>query len=74
MDKSHKSNVKQKKTDVKEALWFDSIYMVLKQAKLIHMLLEVTTVVHPGGALGEERRGGVWNTGDVLLLKCVFSL
>lgn len=37
-DKAYKSNVEQKKTDTKEVLWFDSICMMLKQAKLSHSI------------------------------------
>lgn len=38
LDKAHKSNVEQKKTDTKEFLWFDSICMMLEQAKLSHSI------------------------------------
>lgn len=38
VDKAHKSNVEQKKTDTKEVLQFDSICMMLKQAKLSHSI------------------------------------
>lgn len=33
VDKAHKSNAEQKKTDTKEVFWLHSICMMLKQAK-----------------------------------------
>lgn len=65
MDKSHKSNVKQKKADTKKAISFDSMCIMFKNRP--HWSVTSQDSDSSWGVLEENRRGGFWDADNVLV-------
>lgn len=71
MNGSH-TNVEWKKTDVKEYVLYESIYMKLNNWQKLPMIIKVIIVPSFGGALtGWAEEGAFWGTGNILCFDAV---